>query len=112
MIILSNLNKNYKNFTLQYNKNNKFIIKYNNFIVYNSNYYYEYKNFIYYYFICIYSKNKLECILYYDYSGKIHRNNGPAWILYNNEKIIFERYYLNGEEYTYENYLTKNIDHK
>lgn len=109
MIILTLFNRNNVRMV-----NNKKIIhlldKYRNFILFDNNYdynddiKYEYRKFKDYYICYFYDDNELNAIRYYNYSHKLHRENGSAFIVYFNG-IIDEEYYLYNKLYSYEEYL-------
>jgi hypothetical protein len=37
--------------------------------------------------------------------GELHRETGPAWLMFDKGKLIFEEYYLYGVEYSKEKYV-------
>ena len=37
--------------------------------------------------------------------GELHREDGPAWLMFDKGKVIFEGYYLYGVEYSKEKYV-------
>lgn len=106
MIILTEVNINFKNIKI----NNKNINSFNKliFILYEICYYIEFKknNFSHiehYYFFYI-----LKNITYFNYNGQIHRESGPAIIEYYFDGRIYDKmYYLTGKEYSYKKYIKK-----
>lgn len=55
----------------------------------------------------IYQNKQLVKETYTNKYGLLHREDGPAIIMYNNGKIIKEKYYINGEEQDELTYLVK-----
>lgn len=104
MIILINVNRNYKKL---YDINNifNFIYKYKNSIL-DDDEYYEYKKFKDHYICYFYEHNKLSSIIYFNYLEKIHREDGPARIDYDtNGGILNKSYWLNSEFYSYDEHF-------
>lgn len=102
MIILTEITKKHysicyrhANFIYEFNKYKKFIVCIlKKDISYQITDYTRFKN---YYIMYTYDNNILIMIRYFNYSGNLHRENGPAKIVYDKKsKIKSKKYYLHG----------------
>lgn len=100
MIIITELNKNYNNINQLFEM--KYVSKYIRFIYHIIYEIIKYKN---YYIQYTYYFYKLKNIIYYDYSEKYHREDGPAYTCYNKNGKKLRKYYLNDIRYNYKTYL-------